>query len=714
MTPLSVPHPVTPEGVDQRLLEPSAAFKREVIKVLRGIILFMLLYLILIAMAIGLAALCAIGGMAIVAIKPMLITIMLGLGLAGLGIMVVFFLIKFLFTRRKDDHSGLIEIRREDQPRLFDFVAAVAKETKTPFPKRIYLSADVNASVSYDSTFWSMFLPVRKNLVIGLGLVNSVNLSEFKAVIAHEFGHFSQRSMKLGTYVYNMNKIIFNLLYDNDGYEETLQRWADSSGYFGFFAVLTAWIIKQIQWIMQQAYAVLNKQYLSLSRQMEFHADTVSTSVSGGNHIISSLRRLEVASITYNSLLEFYQGILKKNLRPDNIYPQHREMLRAFAAHHGLPLEQGLPLIAAASFKRFNYSRIVIKDQWASHPSTDDREIHVNSLKITAPSCLESAWSIFVRPGNVQRMLTDKLLEAVQFEEKPQPLDETTFRKMYQEEIDRYRLPAIYKGFYNERIISTCDVIDIEKRIQTESSLEQVLSDKVLALPHRLVGIQSDLQTLSAIKDKNNGIKNFEFDGVKYTFRDVDDLTQRLQQELHETEGALSLADQKLIAWFLKTCTPENREQLRAHYTGFFSSLEESNDRSKIYGEMYECLSPLYQVQPTEEIPAHVLNLKRKESRFQNALQDLLKDPAYSGIIEQDHRTAASEYLAKDWKYFVDGLYVQPALDQLHSALFVFVNAIGTRTFYAKSEILKKQLELVGMDVEERSEANGFRVASEN
>lgn len=140
MTPLSVPHPITPEGVDQRLLEPSAAFKREVIKVLGGIILFMLLYLILIAMAIGLSALCAIGGMAIVAIKPMLITIMLGLGLAGLGIMVVFFLIKFLFKRHKDDHSGLIEIRREDQPRLFEFVAAVAKETKTPFPKgSIYL-----------------------------------------------------------------------------------------------------------------------------------------------------------------------------------------------------------------------------------------------------------------------------------------------------------------------------------------------------------------------------------------------------------------------------------------------------------------------------------------------------------------------------------------------------------------------------------------------
>jgi Zn-dependent protease with chaperone function len=37
-----------------------------------------------------------------------------------------------------------------------------------------------------------MFLPIKKNLQIGLGLVNSLNVSEFKAVMAHEFGHFTQ------------------------------------------------------------------------------------------------------------------------------------------------------------------------------------------------------------------------------------------------------------------------------------------------------------------------------------------------------------------------------------------------------------------------------------------------------------------------------------------------------------------------------------------
>src|SRR5690606_17844105 len=115
----------------------------------------------------------------------------------------------------------------QEQPVLFEFIRTLSKETRTPFPKRIYLSSDVNAAVFYDSNFWSMLLPVRKNLQIGLALVNSVNLSELKAILAHEFGHFSQRSMKLGSYVYNVNQVIYNLLYDNDGYSSALQKWAN-------------------------------------------------------------------------------------------------------------------------------------------------------------------------------------------------------------------------------------------------------------------------------------------------------------------------------------------------------------------------------------------------------------------------------------------------------------------------------------------------------
>src|SRR5690348_2582185 len=136
--------------------------------------------------------------------------------------MVLYFLFKFLFKSSTVNRSAMKEITEKEHPMLFDFLERVARETQTRFPKKAYVSPHVNAFVFYNSNSWSMFLRVRQNLNIGLGLVNCVRISEFKAIIAHEFGHFSQKSMALGSYVYNVHPIIHDMLFDHPEYEDTL------------------------------------------------------------------------------------------------------------------------------------------------------------------------------------------------------------------------------------------------------------------------------------------------------------------------------------------------------------------------------------------------------------------------------------------------------------------------------------------------------------
>lgn len=78
-----------------------------------------------------------------------------------------------------------MEITEGEHPLLFSFIRQLCAETKAPLPHKVYANREINACVFYNSTILSLFLPVKKNLLIGLGLVNSVNLSEFKAVLAH-------------------------------------------------------------------------------------------------------------------------------------------------------------------------------------------------------------------------------------------------------------------------------------------------------------------------------------------------------------------------------------------------------------------------------------------------------------------------------------------------------------------------------------------------
>ena len=189
-------------------------FKKQTVKAILSILFFILVYLIMVVVAIELMILCVWGGIMLIVAFPRFITLLIGLGLASLGILVLFFLLKFIFKSHKVDQSGLIEVNETDEPALFSLIRDVATNVGTRFPKKVYLSSDVNAGVFYNHNFWSMFFPVRKNLRIGMGLINTTSEIELKAILAHEFGHFSQKTMAVGSYIYNVNQIIYNMLYD--------------------------------------------------------------------------------------------------------------------------------------------------------------------------------------------------------------------------------------------------------------------------------------------------------------------------------------------------------------------------------------------------------------------------------------------------------------------------------------------------------------------
>jgi len=297
---MALSYPSSPDTKDFSFLEPSEKFKKQVHSMITGIVAFAFLYMLLIISSIGLAAACGFLGIGLIILRPMLITLAVGLGIVALGIMVFLFLIKFILAKTTENDPLQVEIYERDHPELFAFIRQLTLEVKTDFPKRIYLMPDVNAAVLYNSSFWSMFLPIRKNLRIGLGLVNSLTVSEFKATLAHEFGHFSQRSMKLGSYVYTVNKVIFNLVNHRDRWDSTLEGWANSGGVFGFFAGITFWIVDKVRALLIFAYKQLNIRYMALSREMEYHADLVACSVAGNEPMIQTLRKIEFTDASYN------------------------------------------------------------------------------------------------------------------------------------------------------------------------------------------------------------------------------------------------------------------------------------------------------------------------------------------------------------------------------------------------------------------------------
>ena len=158
----------------------------------------------------------------------------------------------------------------KEQTELMNFIYKICEETGAPKPKRVYIDPDVNAYVSYTNMWMSLIFPTRKELTIGFGLVGCLNLSEFKAVVAHEFGHFAQRSMKIGSYIISANTIIHDMIFTRDSWDNTLEQWRGSDIRLSF----PAWIISPVIWIIRQ---VLNLfyQFLNIMYLFSFQRDGV-------------------------------------------------------------------------------------------------------------------------------------------------------------------------------------------------------------------------------------------------------------------------------------------------------------------------------------------------------------------------------------------------------------------------------------------------------
>lgn len=692
---MQVIYPEAPAHVPESVTQPSADFKREVVKVLSSIILFIVAYIGLVVAAVFLAIAAGYVGIMIMGVFASFITLMLGIGLIGLGIMVLYFLIKFIFKTSKTDRSHLIEVTRTDQPRLFEFIERLTQEVKAPFPKRIYVSSEVNASVFYDSGFWSMFFPVRKNLLIGLGLVNAMNISEFKAVLAHEFGHFSQRSMKLGSYVYNVNRVIYNLLYDNSGYQQTLEKWGSISGYFTLFAGLTSGIVTGIQAILKQLYSLINKNYYSLSQQMEFHADAVAASVAGGNHLSHALRRLEMADACQQDLLSFCNRLIGSNQKVGNLFPPHRMVMQQAAADLKIECREGLPQIDRATVHRLANSRVVVKDQWASHPSTDERDEHLIKLNLNTPTNPQSAWLVFTHPEKLQQQITNHIYDSVTFTSTPVILSDPELKARLEQDLQKYEFHSLYNGFYDNRAVMA---FTEKPSVTVPASVNELLTPDLIQIPKRIQVITNDINMLEAIQQTNSGVKTFDFDGKRYKVEEAAQVTLTLKRELTDLETQANNAEQELIAMAFKAAEANGlAAELQQKYNTLHITDEDFQKCATNYFDIMAILQPAFQGQMRIDQALAIDNqLKLNEKSIKEHMSVFLQNQKLPEWCDDQEANKIKTYVNEKLTYFseIRG-FDDDAIALFQEAHTLFYHALSKRAFQAKKILLDYQAQFL-------------------
>lgn len=673
----------------------SDEFIKSTIKAIVSIVAFTLLYILLFLLAIGLTILCGYGAILVIAIKPNFITLALGFGLASMGFMVLLFLIKFLFKTHKTDKSHLIEITKNEEPKLFQLIDELTTTIDTQKPKRVYLSPDVNASVFYDSNFWSMFFPIKKNLVIGLGLINALTEEELKAILSHEFAHFSQSTMKVGSYVYSVNNVIHNLLYDNESYENMISKWSEASGYFSIFMILAVKIVSGIQWILRQMYSYVNTRYLKLSREMEFQADEIAAYVTGSTPLINSLLRMELIDYSFNNTISFYEQKIESNIKPKNIYHNQFDVLNFLADQDSLKIKQDLPQVSIDDLNKYNKSKLNIDNQWASHPSTKDRVEKLKAINVKPSNAKNSsANSILNSHIKRQQQLTDHIFKDVEYSNNNfKEYSPSDFINEYETYHIDNSFDPIFKGYYDIKDIAN---FELHQFLNDESiNFKSLFSSEILEDVIQYEANKTDIDVLTKIKNKEFKIKTFDYDGEVYNSKHsatiINNLkkeTKLLKEKIHSNDINIYLFFKKIEKDNLKT------EKLTTLYKNYFEYYNKFENLITVYNDISEALHFLQNNTKFEAIKTNFKQVKLIEKRLKQHIDYLYTNQLFKTIITADIDKVLKKYKNANYTYFDNNSYLENELEILFTVINFYQHIISKGQFIVKKEIIDYQKEL--------------------
>ncbi|MEC9452088.1 MAG: M48 family metallopeptidase, partial [Cyanobacteriota bacterium] len=308
------------------------------------------------------------------------------------------FMLKGLFFVSHGGESSNTEVTAETQPMLLAFLHRLADEVGAPRPHRVFLSPDINAAVFYDISLLNLLLPMRKNLVIGLPLVNVLTLSELKAVLAHEFGHFAQRSMAVGSWVYIAQQVAMALVHRRDWLDELISgisRMDLRLAWIGWVLKLVVWSVRSL---LDSLLSLVVLAQRALSRQMEFQADLVAVALTGSDELIHALHKLTAADEAWGSTARFLAGQLRREQLPKDVFGVHTLVrsklgqIKADAWWGEIPPKGDE---APAQRRLFKQGFAQPPQMWATHPASADREENAKNLYLESPHDPRSAWQLF-------------------------------------------------------------------------------------------------------------------------------------------------------------------------------------------------------------------------------------------------------------------------------------------------------------------------------
>jgi heat shock protein HtpX len=249
-------------------------------------------------------------------------------GMQSLHIQIIFLLIGgvviagtilFSIIPRRDEFTAagpLLE--RSAHPRLFaelDFIAEVLRE---PLPREVYLIGDVNAYVGDRGGL--LGFGSRRIMGLGLPLLSALSVSEFRAILAHEFAHYYGGDTTLGPWIYKTQTAVARTF-------RNISSLAESTALPHMFRLMQTLVTYLLSWYFIFFMRVIHFVY----RKNEFRADEIAALLAGSEPLSKGLRTIHRADPLWAA---YWHSEVSPVIKHGSIPPLCEGFTRFLAAPH--------------------------------------------------------------------------------------------------------------------------------------------------------------------------------------------------------------------------------------------------------------------------------------------------------------------------------------------------------------------------------------------
>lgn len=345
-----------------------------------------------------------------------------------------------------------------------------------------------------------------------------------------------------------------------------------------------------------------------------------------------------------------------------------------------MKMEHGFPLVTLDSPAYGVKTKMVIKDQWASHPSLTDRVAHARKWAIPDKQLLHDPANYLLKNvSEKQEQITVYLFKSFDWFTRAKPIGANDFLNYYKQELAPYELPEIFNGYYDYYNIEEFDLNKSIAASDVPVASDCLFCGEITAAMHEFICLCNDVETLRVIAFEETSVKTFDYDGKKYTKEEAEELLSGLKKRKDEVHGIVRRYDHWLYHHLKAMFSAGDFATIDELYRAYFNlstTMKSDRDLHAVLVERWQFLQNRF---PEDQIRKQLNAIKELETDLKDRILKLLKFPDLRGTLVVEDENVLVKYLEGNLVYFSDGKYRENNLDIAYGALNIYGEMLQTQ-----------------------------------